>query len=77
MTEQMTSGIELMFVGMGIVFLFLAMLVVSINTMSALVQRYFPDMPVPKAVPGITVDVDKNVVAAITAAVHQYRKKHN
>lgn len=73
MTEQMTSGIELMFTGMGIVFLFLIMLVVAINIMSALVQRHFPEAPVSKAVPGITVDIDKSVVAAITAAVHQYR----
>ncbi|WP_031437670.1 OadG family protein [Methylobacter tundripaludum] len=77
MTEQMTSGIELMFTGMGIVFLFLIMLVIAINIMSALVQRYFPDIPVSKPVPGITADIDKSVVAAITAAVHQYRKKHN
>ncbi|MFA6053397.1 MAG: OadG family transporter subunit, partial [Methylobacter sp.] len=40
MTEQMSRGIELMLVGMGIVFLFLIMLVVAINLMSALVQRY-------------------------------------
>ncbi|MGZ5029738.1 MAG: OadG family protein [Methylobacter sp.] len=77
MTEQMTSGFELMFTGMGIVFLFLTMLVVSINLMSALVQRYFPEIPVSRSVPGITNDIDKSVVAAITAAVHQYRKKHN
>lgn len=76
MTEQMTSGIELMFVGMGIVFLFLTMLVVAINLMSALVQRYFPEIAVSKPVPGITTDVEKNVVAAITAAVHQFRKTH-
>jgi len=77
MTEQMASGIELMFAGMGIVFLFLTMLVGAINLMSALVQRYFPEMPVSKSVPGITSDIDKSVVAAITAAVHMYRKKHN
>lgn len=77
MTEQMNSGIELMFVGMGIVYLFLTMLVVAINIMSTLVQRFFPDMPATKAVPGITSDIDKKVVAAITAAIHQYRKKHN
>ncbi len=77
MTEQMTSGFELMFAGMGIVFLFLTLLVAAINTMSALVQRYFPEIPVSKTVPGISADIDKNVVAAITAAVHQYRKKHN
>jgi oxaloacetate decarboxylase (Na+ extruding) subunit gamma len=42
MTEQIRSGIELMFAGMGIVFVFLAMLVVAINLMSAMIQRYFP-----------------------------------
>ncbi len=63
-----------MFTGMGIVFLFLIMLVIAINIMSALVQRYFPDIPASKTVPGITADIDKSVVAAITAAVHQYRK---
>ncbi len=62
-----------MFTGMGIVFLFLIMLVIAINIMSALVQRYFPDIPASKTVPGITADIDKSVVAAITAAVHQYR----
>lgn len=77
MTEQMTSGIELMFAGMGIVFLFLTMLVFAINIMSALVQRFFPEVPVSRSIPGITTDVDKSVVAAITAAVHMYRKKHN
>jgi oxaloacetate decarboxylase gamma subunit len=75
MTEQMTSGFELMFAGMGIVFLFLTLLVVLINIMSALVQRYFPEIPLSKTVPGITVDIDKSVVAAITAAIHMYRKK--
>ena len=66
-----------MFAGMGIVFLFLSMLVVAINIMSALVRRYFPEIPASKIVPGITADIDKNVVAAITAAVHVFRKKHN
>ncbi len=73
----MTSGIELMFVGMSIVFLFLTMLVGAINLMSAVVQRYFPEIPISRVVPGISTDIDKSVVAAITAAVHQYRKKHN
>ena len=77
MTEQMTSGFELMFAGMGIVFLFLTMLVGAINLMSSVVQRYFPEVPVSKSIPDITSDIDKSVVAAITAAVHMYRKKHN
>jgi oxaloacetate decarboxylase gamma subunit len=63
-----------MFAGMGIVFLFLALLVVLINIMSALVLRYFPEIPSQKkTVPGITADIDKSIIAAITAAVHMYR----
>jgi oxaloacetate decarboxylase (Na+ extruding) subunit gamma len=75
MTDQIRSGIELMFAGMGIVFVFLAMLVVAINLMSAVVQRYFPDGSTKFR--NISSGIDKNTVAAITAAVHQYRSKHH
>ncbi|MCL7420362.1 MAG: OadG family protein [Methylobacter sp.] len=78
MTELMTSGIELMMVGMGLVFLFLAMLVLAINLMSALVQRYFPDAPPATAAgrpAGGGAGVDAGVIAAIAAAVHQYRTR--
>jgi len=73
MTELMRSGVELMIVGMGIVYLFLALLVVAINTMSTLVQRFFPEEP--KSAKVVTIETDKATVAAITAAVHQYRSK--
>jgi oxaloacetate decarboxylase gamma subunit len=77
MTEQMSKGIEIMFAGMGIVFLFLTMLVVTINIMSSLVQRYFPDATVLSAVArDITSGTDKSIIAAITVAVHQYRNKY-
>ncbi len=73
MTELISSGIELMIAGMGIVYAFLIMLVFVINLMSAFLQRYFPDQPrVERAHAGL----DKSTVAAITAAVHQYRKQH-
>ena len=77
MTELMSGGVELMFVGMGIVFLFLTMLVLAINIMSSLVQRFFPDVP-PLVVAATTVSsgIDKSIIAAITAAVHQHRSKH-
>jgi oxaloacetate decarboxylase gamma subunit len=75
MTELMSSGIELMFAGMTIVFLFLVMLVYAINLMSFLVQRFFPDAPTTN-IHVATGGVDKQVIAAITAAVHQYRNKH-
>jgi oxaloacetate decarboxylase (Na+ extruding) subunit gamma len=75
MTEQISSGIELMFAGMGIVFIFLIMLVGAINLMSAMVQRYFPDAS-PKF-RSESSGIDKSTIAAISAAVHHYRSKHN
>jgi len=81
MTELIGSGIELMLIGMSIVFLFLTMLVIAINIMSALVQRFFPEpSATPITIPVATANVgnmDKNIVAAIAVAVHQYRNKHN
>jgi oxaloacetate decarboxylase gamma subunit len=77
MTELMGSGVELMFAGMGIVFLFLTMLVVAINIMSTLVQRFFPDAPASAATSTtVSSGIDKSIIAAITAAVHQHRSKH-
>jgi oxaloacetate decarboxylase gamma subunit len=75
MTGLMSDGIELMFAGMSIVFLFLIMLVGAINFMSFLVQRFFPESLV-TTIHVTKGGVDKNVIAAITAAVHQYRNKH-
>ena len=78
MAEMMSSGIELMFAGMGIVFLFLTMLVVVINIMSSLLQRFFPDAPTSQvaAAASVSSGIDKSIIAAITAAVHQHRSKH-
>jgi oxaloacetate decarboxylase (Na+ extruding) subunit gamma len=76
MTEMMSSGVELMVAGMGIVFLFLAMLVVAINIMSSLVQRFFPDTPALVVAGTVSSGIDKSIIAAITAAVHQHRSKH-
>lgn len=78
MTELMSSGIELMFAGMSIVFLFLAMLVGAITVMSRFVERYFPEEPVTTISVPVAQNntVDKSHIAAITAAVHQYRNSH-
>ena len=75
MNELLSSGIELMLIGMVTVYGFLAMLVVAIGAMSSVVQRYFPDMPGSHPAIGQHID-DPGVMAAISAAVHQYRKKY-
>ncbi|MGZ8136260.1 MAG: OadG family protein [Methylococcaceae bacterium] len=77
MAELMSSGLELMFAGMGIVFLFLTMLVAAINTMSSLIQRFFPETPTITLTPPVAPSAtDKTTIAAITAAVHHYKSKH-
>ena len=78
MTEMMGSGVELMLIGMGIVFAFLTMLVVLVNIMSLMIQRFFPEVPVTAATPAsaLTSHTDASIIAAISAAVHQYRNKH-
>ncbi|MDQ5940273.1 MAG: oxaloacetate decarboxylase (Na+ extruding) subunit gamma [Pseudomonadota bacterium] len=78
MTELMSSGLELMLAGMVIVFLFLAMLVVVINTTSKLIARYLPEDTVLHHTHSTVtkVEASKSDIAAITAAVHQYRNTH-
>lgn len=76
MTEEISFGLELMFAGMGIVYLFLTMLVMIINVMSNVVQRFFPEVLVTPTYHKTSSQLDKNVVAAISAAVHQHRNKH-
>ncbi len=78
MNETLTSGIELMLTGMGIVFLFLAMLIVAVNVMSTVIQHYFS--PTISNINDNGVEnnnaIDNNVIAAITAAIHQYRRNN-
>ena len=74
MNELLSSGIELMLIGMTIVFGFLAMLIVAIKGMAALIERFFPDMPVNFGMS--QHGDDPGIIAAIAAAVHQYRTKY-
>ncbi len=74
MAELMNSGVELMLVGMGVVYLFLTALVIAIGLMSSLLQRFFPEAPpAPKK---ISLEPDNSTIAAISAAVHQYRNRN-
>ncbi|MFW5443523.1 MAG: OadG family protein [Methylococcaceae bacterium] len=77
MNEMMSSGIELMLIGMGIVFAFLALLIIMVNLMTSVIQRFFPDAPIIAVTPASasTSHTDAGIIAAITAAVHQYRNK--
>jgi len=78
MTEMMNSGLELMLIGMGIVFAFLVLLIVMVNFMTLILQRFFPEQPVTVIPPSSasTRHTNAGTIAAISAAVHQYRNKH-
>ena len=71
------QGAELMFFGMGTVFLFLACLVLVTALMSAIVQRFAPAKePQLEQAPGVAAPSDERLIAVISAAVHKYRSRH-
>ncbi len=77
MIEQLSAGIELMWIGMGIVFLFLVMLIVAVNLMSAIILRFFPEPPaLQNGSSGSPAVNEQRIIAAISAAIHQHRAKH-
>lgn len=70
-SEGLLAGLELMLAGMGTVFVFLTALVIATTLMSRLVQRYSPAPAPGRSGPGD----DGEVVAAITAAIAQHRRR--
>lgn len=82
MTQNfIAQGLELMLYGMGTVVVFLALLVVITTLMSRVVGRYFPEpLPPAPARPARgsarqTGSPDTETLAAITAAIRQYRNR--
>ncbi|AAU91399.1 OadG family protein [Methylococcus capsulatus] len=79
--ELLLAGGRLMFIGMTIVFLFLALLVGVIHVTSRLIGRYSPEEPVAlKPVSAVVArstggEDEAEIVAAITAAIHRYQNK--
>lgn len=76
-TDLMLDGVNLLLLGMGTVFVFLAILVVAMNLMSRLALRLAPE---PQAVlPTATIPRaqeeggDEEVIAVISAAISRYR----
>lgn len=72
--NELSDGLMLMLIGMGTVFCFLTLLVICISLSSRILNRLWPEeVPAPTQVPA---KQDDTLVAVITSAVHQYRKKH-
>lgn len=75
-TEQLLSAVEIMFLGMILVFLFLSVLIIAVKSVAKLCAVE-PELVVGAAAqPQETVSqdaIDPKLVAAITSAVQQYR----
>ena len=71
-TNLILEGFKFMGLGMGTVFLFLIIMIVSMNIMSYVVHKFFPE-PQPSATPPAPPKDNKNVIAAITAAIKHHR----
>ena len=69
------EGVKFMILGMGTVFVFLVVMIVCMNIMSTLINRYFPEPTASADVPAQGGSQDKKkIVAAITAAVKYHRQ---
>ena len=81
MTETMSNALDLMAVGMGFVFSFLIILVLTTMLMSALVRRFAPEEPSPAPGKSGGAGADKpaddaQLTAVISAAISKYRHRH-
>lgn len=70
-TELFGRGVELMLVGMGTVFTFLTLLVLSTSLMTAAVRRFLPETSALPA--GGAPASEGELLAVVSAAVTAYR----
>ena len=74
--NMLFESVKFMLLGMGVVFLFLAILVQVVKLQGKIIAKYFPDEE-PSAAPtsAATTDSDEKArVAAVIAAVTEFRK---
>lgn len=80
--ELLMEGLALMGLGMGVVFVFLTTLVVTVTLMSIVIRRF---QPVAVSSPAqntsrasaAPADQDDATMAVISAAIHRYRRDKN
>ena len=73
-TNLILEGFKFMGLGMGTVFLFLIIMIVCMNIMSAVVHKFFPEPHQSSDAKAAAKQDNKKVVAAITAAIAHHRQ---
>nr|VFK50824.1 MAG: oxaloacetate decarboxylase, gamma subunit [Candidatus Kentron sp. TC]VFK64107.1 MAG: oxaloacetate decarboxylase, gamma subunit [Candidatus Kentron sp. TC] len=73
--ELLATGVNLMLLGMGVVFVLLGLLIVTVNGMSRL-ARALQGEPVPPEPPTVRPvgTPDQQLLSVISAAIHKYRR---
>jgi len=75
--NNVLEAFKFMLLGMGVVFFFLLIVVQVVELQAKIIAKYFPEntpkIPAPKA--GNTTDDEQSKVAAIIAAVTEFRNK--
>lgn len=75
MNAMMAQGVELMLVGMGVVFVFLIVLVAVTTAMSALVQKFGREEPAPQPASASPQNMPSPaIIKAIEKAMQQHRQ---
>ncbi len=69
-----SEGLKFMVLGMGVVFVFLALLVQMMKWQKSIIEKYFPPKE-PQTPVYIPQDNEQAKVAAIVAAVSEFRKQ--
>ena len=72
-TNLIVEGFKFMGLGMGTVFLFLIVLIASMNILSIVVHKFFPE-PHQNPDETTTKQDNKKIIAAITAAISHHRQ---
>ena len=74
-TNLVVEGLKFMGLGMGTVFVFLIVMIGSMNIMSTIIHKFFPEPQAADTNPSAPAKQDnKKVVAAITAAIAHHRQ---
>ncbi len=74
-TNLVMEGVKFMFLGMGTVFAFLIIMIFTVNLMSFIIHKFFPEpSAVNETVSDSTQQDNKKIIAAITAAITYHRQ---
>ena len=80
-SSLLTDAAVLLLVGMSVVFFFLSLLIIAIQGIAWFCRRFSDTAEAPREMvkaqqnPSPQAPIDPAVIAAVTAAVHQYRSR--